>query len=79
MKLRLRLVENWRALWKSSSIWAMVTGIFLPEILEWAADHVSALPFINDGYKSLIRLAFLVAAIGLRFIKQNSVSGVKNG
>lgn len=47
----------------------------LPEVLQLVADNSGLIPWLDDGYKSGIRLACMVLAIVLRPVKQKSVSG----
>ena len=69
------LIEDWKKLWKSWSIWAAGLGAISPELLQLAADHTDLMPWFDDGYKSGIRLACLVLVVVLRPIKQKSISG----
>lgn len=73
--MKIELVENWRKLIKSWSLWAASLGLALPELLQLVADNTDLLVGFDAGYKSLIRMACLVGVILLRPIKQTSVSG----
>lgn len=73
--MKIELVENWRALWKATSVQVLALGAVLPEILQLIADNSESLPWLNDGYKSGIRLVCMILAIVLRPVKQASVSG----
>lgn len=70
-----QLVSNWKSLWKAASVQILALGALLPEILQAVADNTDMLPWLDDGYKSGIRLAAIIAAIVLRPIKQEAVSG----
>ena len=73
--MRIRLVENWRNLWKAASVQVLALGALLPEVLQLIADHSDLMVWFDDGYKSGIRLACMVAALLLRPVKQATVSG----
>lgn len=69
------LVSNWKALWKSWSMQLAAVGLLLPELLQLLADNSDLLPWLDPGWKSLIRVAALAGVILLRPIKQPAVSG----
>lgn len=69
--MKIKLVDEWRKLWKSWSMWAAGIGIALPDLLQLIADNSELLTWFDDGYKSGIRLACLIAAFMLRPINQN--------
>lgn len=71
----MRLVDNWRHLWKAASVQVIALGAVLPELLQLIADHSDLLVWFDDGYKSAIRLGCMVLALVLRPIRQESVSG----
>lgn len=73
-----QLVPNWKSLWKAASVQILAVGALLPEILQVVANNTDLLPWLDDGYKSGIRLAAIVAAVLVRPIKQPSVSGPKD-
>lgn len=75
---KITLVANWRRLWRAASLQILALGAVLPELLQAIADNTDLLPWLDDGYKSGIRLAAIVAAIVLRPIKQQAVSGQKD-
>lgn len=69
----MRLVENWKRLWKSYTVLLASAGIFLPDVLQVIADNVDGLPMIDAQFKSLARLCCLVAIVLLRPVKQESL------
>jgi len=69
------LVDDWKKLWKSWSVLAATLGAVLPSLLQVIADNTSLMPWLDDGYKSGIRLACLVLVIVLRPIRQKALSG----
>lgn len=71
----MKLADNWRRLWRAWSMWALALGAALPELLDALAANVDGVPVVNDGYKSGIRLAAILAAMMLRVVKQPAVSG----
>lgn len=73
--MKLALVPNWRKLWKSWSLRFAAMGAAVPELLQLIADNSDSLPWLDDGYKSGIRLAFLMLVILARPVKQAAVSG----
>lgn len=75
--MKLELVPNWKKLWKSWVMWLAASGIAIPELLQVIADNTELLPWLDAGWKSLIRLACLVLVILARPVKQMSVSGQK--
>jgi hypothetical protein len=73
--MKLRLVDNWRNLWKAASVQVLALGAVLPELLQLLADNSDLMVWFDDGYKSGIRLTCMVAALLLRPVKQTAVSG----
>jgi len=69
----MRLVPNWRSLWRAWSMRFAALGIALPEVLQVVADNTDGLMWLDGGYKSGIRLACLVAVVLLRPVKQRDV------
>jgi hypothetical protein len=70
----MKLVENWRKLWKSWTVMLATAGIFLPDILQIVAENIDGIPLIDTGHKSLIRLACLILIVLLRPVKQESLT-----
>jgi hypothetical protein len=70
-----QLIPNWKNLWKAASVQILALGAVFPELLQVLADNTSLLPWLDDGYKSGIRLAAIIVAVLVRPIKQPSVSG----
>lgn len=70
----MKLVENWRKLWKSWTVMLATAGIFLPDILQIVAENIDGIPLIDAGHKSLIRLACLILIVLLRPVKQESLT-----
>lgn len=69
----MKLVENWRKLWKSWTVLLASAGIFLPDILQIVAENIDGIPLVDAGHKSLIRLACLILIVLLRPVKQESL------
>lgn len=69
----MKLVENWKKLWKSWTVQLAAAGIFLPDILQILAENIDGIPLIDAGHKSLIRLACLILIVVLRPVKQESL------
>lgn len=69
----MKLVENWKALWKAWTVQLAAAGIFLPDLLQVIADNSSLVPWFDDGYKSGLRLACLILIVLLRPVKQESL------
>ncbi len=72
---KITLVSNWRRLWRAASVQILALGALLPELLQVIADNTHLLPWLDDGYKSGIRLTAIIVAMLLRPIKQEAVSG----
>ena len=70
----MKLVENWKKLWKSWTMMLATAGIFLPDILQIVAENIDGIPMIDTGHKSLIRLACLILIVLLRPVKQESLT-----
>lgn len=70
----MKLVEEWKSLWKSWSVQLAAVGILLPDLLQVIADNSALLPWFDDGMKSGLRLACLILIVLLRPIKQKSLS-----
>jgi len=70
----MKLVENWRRLWKSTTVIFGALGLALPELLQILADNTSLVPWMDDGYKSGVRLACLILIVLLRPVKQESLT-----
>lgn len=72
--MKVELVEGWAKLWKSFTIQLAAAGIFLPDILQILAENIDAMPMLDNGHKSLIRLACLIAIVVMRPVKQASLA-----
>lgn len=70
----MKLVDNWRKLWKSWTVLLASAGIFLPDVLQIVAENIDGIPLIDAGHKSLIRLACLILIVLLRPVKQESLT-----
>lgn len=70
----MKLVDNWKKLWKSWTVLLASAGIFLPDILQIVAENIDGIPLIDAGHKSLIRLACLILIVLLRPVKQESLT-----
>lgn len=70
----MKLVENWKKLYKSWTVMLATAGIFVPDILQIIAENIDGIPLIDAGHKSLIRLACLIAIVLLRPVKQESLT-----
>lgn len=67
----MKLIDNWRrVLLRSWAVYAATLGLLLPDLLQLLADHIDSLPYLDEGHKSLIRVACLAAVIVLRVVKQ---------
>lgn len=69
----LKLIENWRSLWRAWSVQMAALGLVLPEILQLLADNTDLLTGFDAGYKSLIRLVCLIGVVLLRPVKQGTL------
>lgn len=69
----MQLVENWQKLWKSTTLIFGTLGLAVPELLQLLADNTSLVPWMDDGYKSGVRLACLILIVLLRPVKQESL------
>lgn len=70
----MKLVENWKALWKAWTVQLAAAGILLPDLLQVIADNSALIPWFDDGYKSGLRLACLILIVVLRPIKQPTLT-----
>ena len=68
--MKIRLIHNWRKLWRAWSIRIAAIGILLPEILQIIADNTNAIDWLDNGWKSLIRMSCLIGVVLARPIKQ---------
>ena len=69
----MKLVENWKALWKAWTIQLAAMGILLPDLLQVIADNSALIPWFDDDYKSGLRLACLILIVLLRPVQQKSL------
>lgn len=69
----MKLVEDWRKLWKTWSLQLAALGIALPELLQIIADNTDSLEWLDGGYKSGIRLACLIGVVLVRPVKQEAL------
>ena len=76
--MKIQLIDGWKRLWKAWTIQLAAIGIVLPDALQLIADNTSTLAWLDDGYKSGIRLACLVLIVLLRPVKQVSVTPPKD-
>lgn len=71
--MNIRLVEGWQRLWKAWTVQLAAIGIFLPDLLQLLADNSDLLPWMDTGWKSIMRLACLIGILFLRPVKQVSL------
>lgn len=69
----MKLVENWKELWKAWGVQIAALGLALPELLQFIADNTSSMYWLDDGWKSIIRMVCLGLVILVRPIKQESL------
>ncbi|RYF30742.1 MAG: hypothetical protein EOO23_04435 [Comamonadaceae bacterium] len=74
----MKLVDNWRDLWKAHSVRILAVGAILPELLQLIADNITTLEWLDGGVKSGIRFACIVLALLLRPIAQPGVTPPKD-
>lgn len=72
--MKIELIDGWRKLWKAWTIQLAALGIAAPDLLQLIADNTSLMPWFDDGYKSGVRLACLIAIMVLRPVKQMSLT-----
>jgi len=72
----MKLIPNWRQLWKAWSVQAAAVGLALPGVLQIVADNAVALPWLDDETKSAIRLGSLAAIPILRALQQHGAADV---
>jgi hypothetical protein len=68
--MKIRLIENWRTLWRAWSMRIAALGVVLPELLQVIADNTDSLEWLDGGVKSGIRLACLIGVVLARPVKQ---------
>lgn len=69
----MKLVENWRTLWRAWSMRIAALGILSPEVLQLFADNTNTLDWLDAGWKSGIRLACLIGVVLARPVKQKEI------
>lgn len=70
----MKLVDEWKSLWKAWTVQLAAAGILLPDLLQVLADNSQFIPWFDDGVKSGLRLACLILIVLLRPIKQKSLN-----
>ena len=70
----MRLVPNWRKLYKYWSVQVAALGLALPEVLSMIADNSHLLPWLDDEIKAAIRIGCLVAVPLVRAIQQRNLA-----
>ena len=73
--MHIELIPHWKSLWRAASVQLIALGVLLPEILQLIQTNLDTLPWLDDGYKSGIRLACMILALVMRPVKQVAVSG----
>lgn len=68
--MELKLVENWRGLWRAWSLRFAALGLLLPDLLQIVADNTDVLAGFGDGWRSAIRVACLLGVVVSRPIRQ---------
>lgn len=71
--MKIKLIDGWRNLWKAWSMRFAALGIALPEILQLVADNSSSLDWLDNGWKSLIRMVCLIGVVFARPVKQIAI------
>lgn len=69
----MKLVHNWRTLYRAWSIRIAALGVVLPEVLQIIADNTDSLEWLDSGYKSGIRLVCLIGVVLARPVKQKEI------
>lgn len=68
--MNIQLIDGWKRLWRAWTMQLAALGILAPEVLQVIADNTSTLLWLDDGYKSGIRLASLILIVLMRPLKQ---------
>lgn len=71
--MNIRLIDGWQRLWRAWSMRIAALGIALPEVLQIVADNFGMMDWLDNGWKSLIRMACLIGVVLARPIKQVSL------
>lgn len=75
--MKIKLISEWKRLWRAWTMWAAGVGIVLPDLLNIVAENIDGVALLDAGHKSLIRLACLVAVVLLRPIQQPALKEEK--
>ena len=74
-KTKIKLVRDWRKrLKRSFTVWLAAFGVAAPTILQKIADATGELPWLDDGWKSIIRLVCLALIPVVLIIQQDSLT-----
>ena len=68
--MKIKFIPGAKQLWRAWSMRFAALGIALPEILQLIADNSSSLDWLDNGWKSMIRMACLVGVVLARPVKQ---------
>lgn len=68
--MKIQLIEGWKLLWKAWSVRFAALGIAAPEIFQLIADNTDTLAWMDEGWKSIMRLVCLVLVVLSRPVKQ---------
>lgn len=71
--MRFKLIDGWRLLWRAWSMRIAALGVVLPEILQLIADNTGSIDWLDNGWKSMIRMACLIGVVLARPIKQVAI------
>lgn len=70
----MKLVAEWKKLWKAWTIQLAALGIVLPDLLQVLADNSDLMPWFDASTKSSLRLACLILIVVLRPIQQKALA-----
>lgn len=68
--MQIKLIPNWRQLWRAWSMQMALLGVALPGVLQLIADNIGGMDWLDGKTKGMIRLACLVGVLVLRPVKQ---------
>jgi hypothetical protein len=72
--MNITLVPNWRNLWKAWSVRFAAMGLVLPELLQLIADNSNSLDWLDNRWKTAIRITCLAGVLLLRPLRQVTVT-----
>ena len=71
--MMIKFIPGAKQLWKAWSMRFAALGVVAPEVMQLISDNSSLLPWLDDEWKSIIRMGCLIGVVLARPVKQIAI------